>query len=447
MAGGARSRRERFFDREVKARFPAGAVRRVALADHDDDPTVEPDEVLVRVFVESAGQEKNDQAALDSWAQIHETEIRRLRRELSLGFPRATLLEFTFDQASDPDARPRVAVPHDPALVDQPLSGPVIVHTAIGLLRRGYVFPERAEEAASVIEARLASGDYDDLEETQLADRLTAELDELCEDKHLGLRVVPARAGRVRPSDPGPEARQQLGRPFNCGVFRAERLDGNVGYLDLRAVFDPEIAAPVIAAAMELVAGTYALIIDLRRNRGGSPQGVVLWCSYLFPDAEVHLNDVFNADTGETRQYWTLASVPGSRYVDRPVYLLTSHETFSGGEDFCYTLQAQGRAEVIGEKTGGGAHPTKAIPISKTLAMSVPFARSINPITGTNWQGTGVVPDVEVPAAEAFDVAYEKALRHVASIESLPPPIADEARGALDELAGRDGQAKGNSTA
>jgi hypothetical protein len=323
-------------------------------------------------------------------------------------------------------------VPHDPALIDEPLPGPEIVRTALGLLRRGYVFPELAERAASVIEERLARGDHDDLEETQLAGRLTDELYELCQDKHLGLRVLPARAARRRPSDSGPEVLQQRGRPFNCGIYRAERLEGNVGYLDLRAVADPEVAAPVIAAAMELVAGTYALIMDLRRNRGGSPNGVVLWCSYLFPDAEVHLNDIFDADTGLTRQYWTLASVPGSRYLDRPVYLLTSNETFSGGEDFCYTLQAQCRAEVVGEKTGGGAHPTKGIPISKTLAMSLPFARSINPLTGTNWQGTGVVPDVEVPAAEAFDVAYAKALRHVVSIDSVPPPVADEARAALN---------------
>ena len=167
---------------------------------------------------------------------------------------------------------------------------------------------------------------------------------------------------------------------------------------------DPEEAGPAIAAAMELVSGTYALIIDLRQNHGGSPLGVAFWCSYLFPDADTHLGDIFRADTGETRQFWSLAWVPGPRYLDRPVYLLTSHETFSGGEDFCYTLQAQDRAQVIGETTGGGAHPTRTMPISETMAVSVPFARSVNPVTGTNWQGTGVVPDTAVPAAEAYDV-------------------------------------------
>ena len=155
---------------------------------------------------------------------------------------------------------------------------------------------------------------------------------------------------------------RQMGRLDNFGIRRVERLDGNVGYLDVRRVAVPANAGPAIAAAMELVAGTYALIIDLRHNGGGSPEGVVFWCSYLFDEQPTHLNDIFHADTGETRQFWALPYVPGTRYVDRPVYVLTSSRTFSGGEDFCYTLQALGRAELIGETTGGGAHPTRGVP-------------------------------------------------------------------------------------
>ncbi len=195
----------------------------------------------------------------------------------------------------------------------------------------------------------------------------------------------------------------------------------------------PQNAGASIAAVMELVSGTYALIIDLRRNGGGSPDGVVFWCSYLFDGPGIHLNDIFEAETGETRQFWSMSYVPGSRYVDKPVYLLTSHETFSGGEDFCYTLQALGRAQLIGETTGGGAHPTGMRPLSPTMAISVPFARSVNPITGTNWEGTGVVPDVSVAAAEAYDVSYGMALRHVLSLDT-PPPIREEASATLARL-------------
>ncbi len=220
---------------------------------------------------------------------------------------------------------------------------------------------------------------------------------------------------------------------MNYGIFKVERLDGDIGYIDLRAVAPPDDAARAIAAAMELVSGTAALIIDLRHNGGGAPAGVVFWLSYLFPDDQTHLNDIFDAGSGETRQFWTLASVPGHRYLDRPVYLLTSERTFSGGEDFAYSLQAQGRAELIGETTGGGAHPTQRVPISATLVLAVPNARSVNPVTGTNWEGTGVVPDVAVPAEQAFDVAYGRALRHVLTLH-LPPPLLDEAREALAAL-------------
>jgi hypothetical protein len=429
-------RMERLIDREVKARFPPGAVRRVALLDHDDDRDIAPGELVVRVSIGTEGDGGDEQASLDRWAHVHETAMKRLRRELSLRLPSAKLLEFTIDEARNPEARPRLSLLEDPALSEERLSPREIVHSALGVLRADYVFPERAKQAAIILEGRVARGDYDELDDAGLAGRLTTELYELCQDKHLSLRLRPPRPAQLErafPSGPGAEIHGGRPRPFNYGIFRAERLEGNVGHLDLRAMADPDAAGPVIAAAMELVGGTYALIIDVRRNRGGSPQGVVFWCSYLFPDAEVHLNDIFEADTGMTRQFWSLAFVPGERYLDRPVYVLTSAETFSGGEDFCYSLQAQGRAELIGETTGGGAHPTRVVPISLTLALSVPFARSINPITGTNWQGTGVVPDVQVPAADAFDVAYGRALRHVLSI-TAPPPVVDEARAALGRL-------------
>jgi C-terminal processing protease CtpA/Prc len=221
----------------------------------------------------------------------------------------------------------------------------------------------------------------------------------------------------------------------NFGIRRVERLDGNVGYLDLRRVAMAANAGPAVAAAMELVAGTYALIFDLRHNGGGAPDGVALWCSYLLTEEPTHLNDIFHADTGQTRQFWSLPYVPGTRYVDRPVYVLTSRHTFSGGEELCYNLQALGRAELIGETTGGGAHPTRGFRISPAVHIGIPFARSVNPVTGTNWEGTGVVPDVAVPEAEAYDVAYGKALRHVLDLDDVAPQIAAEARDALAGLA------------
>ena len=427
-------RLEHMIDSEMKLRFPAEAVQRATVLPSGDDP----EELLVRVFVAVPDGSQDPRRSLEAWAQAHEASMKRVRRELSLRLPEARLLEFTVEDVGDPDTAPTITMPDDPALTSTPLSAREIVETTLALLRRNYVFPDRAEQAATAIEARLAGGEYDDLDEAALAERLTAQLDEICADKHLRVRAMPPRPPRPpRPEPdrprPGRPERERRGNPRNYGIYRVDRLEGNVGYIDLRGVADPEEAGTAIAAAMELVSGTYALIIDLRQNHGGSPLGVVFWCSYLFPDAGTHLGDIFRADTGETRQFWSLAWLPGPRYLDRPVYLLTSHETFSGGEDFCYTLQAQGRAQVIGETTGGGAHPTRTMPISETMAVSVPFARSVNPVTGTNWQGTGVVPDTAVPAAEAYDVADGRALRHVLSI-TVPPPVADEAREALAAL-------------
>jgi Peptidase family S41/N-terminal domain of Peptidase_S41 in eukaryotic IRBP len=319
------------------------------------------------------------------------------------------------------------------------------VTRALALLRANYVFPDQAERAATAIEARLEAGEYDDLDEITLTERLTSHLQEITGDRHL--RVVLGGGPGPRPGPhPGPEApkdhearrlaMRQRGRLDNFGIRQVERLDGNVGYLDVRRVAVPANAGPAITAAMELVAGTYALVIDLRHNGGGSPEGVVFWCSYLLDERPTHLNDIFHADTGETRQFWGLPYVPGTRYLDRPVYVLTSGRTFSGGEDFAYTLQALGRATVVGETTGGGAHPTRGFPISAAVHIAVPFARSVNPVTGTNWQGTGVVPDVPADEGRAYDVAYARALEHVLAMDDVPPPIADEAREALSALAG-----------
>jgi hypothetical protein len=429
---------ERVINHEMQERFSAGAVQRAVLLQHGDDPAIEPGQLLVRVFVEAS-----DEPGLTAWQSAHQEGIDAIRRELSLRLPAARLLEFTIDSPGDQPGAPRISVPDDGSLAAEQLSGREIVTKALELLRANYVFPEQAGQAATAIEARLEAGEYDDLDEITLTERLTRDLQEITGDRHL--RVVfgggpgPRRQRIGEPEEPKDhEARRlamrRMGRLDNFGIRQVERLDGNVGYLDVRRVAVPANAGPAIGAAMELVAGTYALIIDLRHNGGGAPEGVVFWCSYLLDERPTHLNDIFHADTGETRQFWALPYVPGTRYLDRPVFVLTSGRTFSGGEDFAYTLQALGRATVVGETTGGGAHPTRGFPISAAVHIGIPFARSVNPVTGTNWQGTGVVPDVPADAERAYDVAYARALEKVLTMDDVPPPIAYDAREALAGL-------------
>ncbi|MGP8297068.1 S41 family peptidase [Streptomyces inhibens] len=290
-----------------------------------------------------------------------------------------------------------------------------IIDSALGRIVADYVFPQRAAEADRAIRGRLAAGAYDALSGAAFCEAVTAHLQEACPDKHLRLLWQDEpRSTDPEDDDAGRAAFLALLRAESQGISRVERLDGNVGYLDVRRIADAGEGGRAIGAAMELVAHTRALILDLRECLGGAPDGAAMWCSYFFPDGQVHLNDIYERATDSTRQYWTASHLPAPRYLDRPVYVLTSATTFSGGEDVAYTLQAYGRAEVVGETTRGGAHPTNRHPVTEHITVTVPTARTINAVTGTNWEGVGVQPDRAVAADKALDVAYEEAIRRLA---------------------------------
>jgi C-terminal processing protease CtpA/Prc len=156
---------------------------------------------------------------------------------------------------------------------------------------------------------------------------------------------------------------------------------------------------------MQTLEGTDAMIVDLRECHGGDPAMVVLSASWFFDGPPRHWNDMVRRLDGTTRQFWTAAWLPGARYVDKPVYVLTAQQTFSAPESFAYELQQTRRATIVGETTGGGAHPVRGERLDDRFMIGVPFARAINPITRTNWEGTGVAPDVKVPAADALETA------------------------------------------
>lgn len=198
------------------------------------------------------------------------------------------------------------------------------------------------------------------------------------------------------------------------------------------------MAGEAVAAAMTLIAPTDVLVLDLRRCLGGSPDMVAMVCSYLFGGEPVHLIDVIDrpsADgTARVRQSWTMPFTPGRRFgPDKPVFVLTSGTTFSGGEELSYDLQQLGRATVVGERTRGGAHPVERFRIRPHLQATIPVARSLSPASGGNWEGTGVLPDVAVPAGEALGTAYRRALAHVLRLgdEGSRSETAAEARRAL----------------
>ncbi|MFF7612064.1 S41 family peptidase [Streptomyces lavendulae] len=287
-----------------------------------------------------------------------------------------------------------------------------MIELALDRISAGYVFPEKAALIATAIRSRLAAGAYEGLDGPELCETVTAHLQEACPDRHLRLLWTDVPQSLEPADDDGGQAAfLALLRTENHGIARVEHLEGNVGLIDLRRITTAAEGAAMIGAAMQLVAHSSALVLDLRACSGGSAEGAAMWCSYFFPDDQVHLNDIYDRRTDATRQFWTTAHLPAPRYAGRPVYVLTSAATFSGGEDVAYTLQAHGRATVVGGTTRGGAHPTERHPVSEHVLVTVPTSRAISTVTGTNWEGVGVVPDVEVPAEQALDVALKAALR------------------------------------
>jgi len=289
-------------------------------------------------------------------------------------------------------------------------------------LNENYVFPEVAQEMSALIKKKMENGAYDELTSAAtFANQLTTDLQSVSNDRHLRVRFDPEGAREMRayeeeeePSGPSPRYLKQVARS-NHGFQEVKLLDGNVGYLDLQGFHNPALAGETAAAAMNMLSNADAIIFDLRQNGGGDPGMIQLLTSYLYPaHRSVHLNSFYHRPQDETTQTWTLPHVPGKRNPNAEVFVLTSGYTFSAAEEFTYNLKNLERATIVGETTGGGAHPGGTRPVSERFVAFVPTGRAINPITNTNWEGKGVSPHVEVPQEEALEKAHQLALEKLA---------------------------------
>lgn len=297
-----------------------------------------------------------------------------------------------------------------------------IVDSVGALLLRMYVFPEKAKATADLMRKNLKSGKYDTCRMinsfTQL---LTRDMQQLTRDGHLS--VFPADAPPVgsdstATAEESRTARFAFGKTVNFGFQQVELLSGNIGYLNLKGFFSADVAAPTAIAAMNFVAHCNALIIDLRENGGGDPSMIQLVTSYFF-DEPVHLNNFFDRRNGDTTQFWTQAQVIGPRMAHTPIYVLTSQNSFSAAEEFAYNLKQLKRATIIGKATGGGAHPNDFIHFPNLrVTVSVAWGRAFNPISGTNWEGVGVEPDIIVTAEHALAAAQLLILDSLRNLEA-----------------------------
>lgn len=300
-------------------------------------------------------------------------------------------------------------------VTDQTMSKEVkaeVIEAVNSLLLDNYVYPEVAHQMDSVTKAHLASGRYDSVTiPAQFATLLTEDLYQVSKDKHLRVSYSLADGGGAESGRHGQRNDfMEDARRGNFGFHEVKVLKGNVGYLDLRGFFDARIAGKVAHESMGKLIDTDALIIDLRENGGGSPSMIQLISSYLFGEQPVHLNSFYWRPGDSYSETWTLSDIPGKHRPDWPVYVLTSEETFSAAEEFSYNLKHLKRATLIGETTGGGAHPGGIMSATKGFNVWVPKGRAINPVTGTNWEGTGVSPHISVEAVNALQVACQKVI-------------------------------------
>ena len=291
-----------------------------------------------------------------------------------------------------------------------------VVDTLADRLERFYVFADRGREYARAMQQHVRRGRYEGVTSSMaFADTITKDLQALSKDLHLRLHYrfdpLPANENDDAP-DPG-EARRQLEfeRVRNFGFEKVQRLAGNVGYLDLRMFSGRAEAMPTAVAAMNFLGHCDAVIVDLRRNGGGSPAMIDLLLTYFTEPGEMKLlNRFYQRETDRLSDFTTLPYVPGPNLHGRPLYVLTSGRTGSAAEEFAYNVKTHQYGRTVGQVSGGAAHPGRLFRLADHFAAFVATGRAVNPVTNTNWEGVGVSPDIEAPVADAIKVAHAHAL-------------------------------------
>jgi hypothetical protein len=292
----------------------------------------------------------------------------------------------------------------------------LVVDSIAKFMAEKYVFPDKGKEMGDLVSKYLKEGKYENITNPQeFASQLSEDLLTINNDRHIGVMYMPERIALIKKAEEDEnnkelEELEKRRREFSNFNFKEIKiLPGNVGYLKFNGFMDASVAGPTAIAAMNFLAHTDALIIDLTDNGGGSPSLIQLITTYFFEDSE-HLNSFYIRDGDKMNQFWTLTYVPGERMLETDLYVLTSSRTFSGAEEFTYNLKNMERATIVGETTGGGAHPVSSYIINDNFMVRVPFGKAVNPITNTNWEGTGIYPHVNTTKDKAMETAYMLAL-------------------------------------
>jgi tetratricopeptide (TPR) repeat protein len=289
------------------------------------------------------------------------------------------------------------------SLADRDYKNEVLQKIA-SLIDSKYVLTEKAKGFAEEFKAKCASGAYDSSSEAmEFAEKVTADLVAITGDKHLNFRViVPSEAGEKAESSLHHPVRYYLLRmKENAGFAKLEWIEPRIGYLDIRRFYSFGEAKNMAVAAMRFLSNANAIIIDVRENGGGSGDYL---SSYFLP-YPTQLSSWYSRLDGWLTEFWTRKDIGTEPRTDVPLFILTGPRTFSAAESFAYDMQSRKRATIVGEPTKGGAHSTDLFKIDDQFEFYISTARAISPVTGGNWEGTGVLPDVAVPSAAALDEA------------------------------------------
>ncbi|MCF7559008.1 S41 family peptidase [Sabulilitoribacter multivorans] len=283
-------------------------------------------------------------------------------------------------------------------------------------LMKSYIIEDKAREMAEMLRFNSINGDYDKfINGLELATHINKELFKISNDLHLSLLYFDSPVEPVLGRNPNNEEESKQLMDFlnenQHGILSKSILEGNIGYLAL-SFFGPMLyCEDKLVSAMKYVEGTNGLIIDLRRNSGSlDPDTVPFFMSYFF-DSPVHIFSFENREKKSERKMWTRAEMSGNRYLNKPVYILTSAQTFSGAEEFAYDMKHHDKATIIGERTKGGANPTSGVRINNHFIVVMPKERSVNTITKTNWDQVGVIPDIDIDANLALYQAHRLILK------------------------------------
>lgn len=299
-----------------------------------------------------------------------------------------------------------------------------VIDTVAAELGRVYLDADTGQLIADRIRQRAASGAYDGITDPyRFAELASADLRAVNGDKHLSLQFDPDAhadhvgldgihmAGGDGPTPPEVEAEE---RRDHYGIGRLDVLPGNVGYLDLRSFAQSQAAHDAIVIALRYLESTDAIIIDLRRNGGGSGEMSNFLISHFTGADSVLSLRIVNRSAHETIDRWTMAKVPGPRRPEVPLYLLTGGNTASGAEDFAFVLHNLGRATLIGDRTAGAGHNVAFVDAGHGFVTAISFTRVSDPRTGREWERVGIQPDVQTDVERALDVAHASVVARLA---------------------------------